>query len=122
MALPYFKDLNGEHIKEVTAVDHLLFKWKAYNAACGFVKLNEHSLGEHTTCNMGRYLENIKQKDLSHEAVRTMYEPHRKIHDLTKEVIQAVNSGSRNNNVNSIIKELDAATNEFLQELRLMKM
>ncbi|WP_408605274.1 CZB domain-containing protein [Bacillus timonensis] len=121
MALPYFKDLKGEHIQKVTTVDHLLFKWKAYNVACGFVKLNEDSLGEYTSCNVGRFLENRKQLNPSDEQVRAMYAPHKEIHDLTKEVIHAVNSGNRNN-INHLLKELDQATNEFLDGLQLMKL
>ncbi|MFS0820147.1 methyl-accepting chemotaxis protein [Bacillus sp. 1P02SD] len=121
MALPYFKDLKGEHIKKVTMGDHLLFKWKAYNASCGFVKLNENSVGEHTTCNVGRYLENTKKTIPSHEAVQTLYIPHKKIHDLTKEVIRTVNSGNRND-INNLLKELGEATNEFLKGLKMTKL
>lgn len=120
MALPYFKDIKGEQIKKVTAVDHLLFKWKAYNVACGFVKLNETSLGESTTCNIGRFLDHKKQANPSDPEVRAMYTPHKEIHDLTKEVIHAVNNGNRNN-INYLLKELDEATNEFLAGLKNTK-
>lgn len=120
MALPYFKDLKGEEIKKVTAVDHLLFKWKAYNAACGFVKLHENSLGEYTTCNLGRLLEQTKRTNPSDESVQLMYTPHKKIHDLTKEVVQAVNSGDRSR-VNNLLKELGESTTVLLNGLKSLK-
>jgi methyl-accepting chemotaxis protein len=120
MAVPYFKDLKEEEIKKVTAGEHLLFKWKAYNAACGFVKLTENSLGEYTTCNLGRFLDAKKRTNPSDVSVQLMYTPHQKVHDLTKEVIQAVNSGN-NSRVNNLLKELNGTTTELLDGLQSIK-
>lgn len=120
MALPYFKDLKEEQIKKVATVDHLLFKWKAYNVACGFVKLNENSLGDYMDCNLGRMLESLNQTDHTHETVRKMYIPHKNVHELTKEVIMAVNSGNRNN-LDHLLQELAENTNEFVEEFRTIK-
>ncbi|QGQ45062.1 CZB domain-containing protein [Metabacillus sediminilitoris] len=60
------------------AAEHLLWKWKAYNVVCGFVKLDEHSIGEHTSCTLGKYLEEIKRSNPSHELIAKVYEPHKK--------------------------------------------
>ena len=57
-ALPYFKDFKGNQRLIPVAAEHLLWKWKAYNAVCGFVKLDENSIGNHTSCTLGKHLEN----------------------------------------------------------------
>jgi methyl-accepting chemotaxis protein len=75
-ALPYFKDFKGNQMLIPVAAEHLLWKWKAYNVVCGFVKLDEHSIGEHTSCTLGKYLEEIKRSNPSHELIAKVYEPH----------------------------------------------
>ncbi|MBA9028298.1 methyl-accepting chemotaxis protein [Peribacillus huizhouensis] len=116
-ALPYFKDFKGnQHFKPVAA-EHLLWKWKAYNAVCGFVKLDENSIGDHTSCTLGKHLENTKQSNPFDDMVVKMYEPHKKVHTLSKEVIRAVNSGNRTN-IASYLRELDEATGELMNGLK----
>ena len=45
------------------------------------------------------------------------YEPHKKVHSLSKEVIRAVNSGNRTN-IESYLRELDEATVELINGLK----
>jgi methyl-accepting chemotaxis protein len=79
----------------------------------GFVKLDEHSIGEHTSCTLGKYLEEIKRSNPSHELIVKVYEPHKKVHILSKEVIRLVNSGNRSN-IDNYLRELDVATEKLL--------
>ncbi|MGE8077402.1 methyl-accepting chemotaxis protein [Peribacillus loiseleuriae] len=116
-ALPYFKDFRGNQRLKPVAAEHLLWKWKAYNAVCGFVKLDEDCLGDHTTCTLGKHLEDTKQSNPRDEMVVNMYEPHKKVHALSKEIIRAVNRGNRSN-IASYLRELDEATAELMKGLK----
>lgn len=119
-ALPYFKDFKGNQMLIPVAAEHLLWKWKAYNAVCGFVKLDENSIGNHSSCTLGKYLENLKQANPSDDMVVRMYEPHKKVHTLSREIIRAVNSGNRSN-IEDYLKELDEATAELIKGLKHAK-
>lgn len=116
-ALTYFKDFKGNQMLRPIAAEHLLLKWKAYNAACGFVKLDENSIMDYTSCNLGKYLENLKNNNPSNEAVQKQYEPHKKLHALTKEAVRIVNSGDTSK-LNDTLRELDMVTSELLKVLK----
>ncbi len=117
-ALPYFKDFKGNQMLIPVAAEHLLWKWKAYNAVCGFVQLDEHSIEDHTMCSLGKFMGN---SDPSHEVVVKLYEPHKKVHTLSKEIIHAVNSGNRSN-IDSYLRELNEATTELINGLKTTKL
>lgn len=116
-ALPYFKDFKGNQRLKPVAAEHLLWKWKAYNAVCGFVKLDENSIPDYTACTLGRHLDELKHSNPSDNTVVRQYEPHKKVHALAREVIRAVNSGKRSN-IDSYLRELDDATTELIKELK----
>ena len=113
-ALPYFKDFRGNQMLIPVAAEHLLWKWKAYNAACGFVTIDENSIEDHTMCTLGKYMGNL---DPSHEMISKVYESHKKVHILSKEVIHAVNSGDKSK-INDYLRELDDATTELVHGLK----
>jgi methyl-accepting chemotaxis protein len=116
-ALPYFKDFKGNQMFKPVAAEHLLWKWKAYNAVCGFVKLDENSIPDHTTCNLGRYLDSLKNSDSSSEVLKMQYQPHKKVHALARDVIRAVNNGDTNK-IDGYLKELDDATAQLIKTLK----
>lgn len=114
-SIPYFKDLNGiQSIKPVKA-QHLLLKWKAYNAVCGFIKLSENDIQDHESCTLGKYLEYLKHTNSS-EDIEKRLETHKKVHQLTKMVIKAVNNGDKDN-IDIYLKELDKVTIELIKTL-----
>lgn len=116
-ALPYFKDTKKEHFMKSVTVEHLLLKWKAYNVACGFVKIDENSIPDHTKCNMGKHLEQLKQANPSDSDIARNYEIHRQLHSLTINVVKAVNNGG-SNKVDDYLKELDKITVQFIEILK----
>ena len=65
-------------------------------------------------------LGNSKQSNPSHEMVVKLYEPHKKVHTLSKEIIHAVNSGNRSN-IDSYLRELNEATTELINGLKTRK-
>ena len=95
----------------------MLWKWKAYNAVCGFVKLDENCIGEHASCTFGKYLEKIKKSNPSDDMLLRVYEPHNKVHELSKKIIHQVNSGDRND-IEYYLSELNKSTIELAIELK----
>ncbi len=116
-ALPYFKDFKGNQVFKPVAAEHLLWKWKVYNAICGFVKLDENNIGDYKSCTIGRYLEERKNSNPSDDIVIRMYEPHKKVHEFSKIIIHQVNIGDRSD-IEYYLRELDKATTQLLMELK----
>ncbi|MBO0958470.1 hypothetical protein J1P26_01910 [Neobacillus sp. MM2021_6] len=115
-ALPYFKDFKGFQMLIPVAAEHLLWKWKAYNAVCGFVELDEQSIPEYTTCTLGRHIAATKDGNPNDELVNLL-EPHKRVHEVSKEIIHEVNSGNRHR-INHLLEELNAATGTLVTELK----
>lgn len=116
-AIPYFKDFKGNQMLKPVSAEHLLWKWKAYNAVCGFVKLDENDIGQHTSCTFGKYLEQLKKSNPSDDMLQRVYEPHKKVHELSKKIIQHVNSGNRSD-IEYYLSELNKTTIELVIELK----
>jgi methyl-accepting chemotaxis protein len=116
-ALPYHKDFKGMQMLKPVAAEHLLWKWKAYNAICGFVQLDDSNIPDHTTCTMGQHLAQTKKVNPNDPMVVNMFEPHKKIHEVSREIISEVNKGNRNG-INHLIKELDDATGTLVKGLK----
>lgn len=93
-AIPYFKDLNREQSIRPIKAQHLLLKWKAYNAVWGFAKLKETDIQDHDSCSLGKYLKRLKNTNPSKD-LETRYEIDKRSHELTKTVINAVNCRER---------------------------
>jgi methyl-accepting chemotaxis protein len=115
IAIPYFKDLNGQQSTRPIKAQHLLLKWKAYNAVWGFEKLKETDIQDHTSCSLGKYLKRLLSNNPSKDLERR-YEIEIKSHELTKAVINAVNCGDKDK-IDSYLKELDEVINELINGL-----
>ncbi len=115
VAIPYFKDLNEEQAIKPIKAQHLLLKWKAYNAVCGFVKLDESDIQDHASCTLGKYLEYLKRTNPSQDLERR-YEMHKRAHDLTKAIIHSVNYGEIEV-INSYLAELDGIISDLIKSL-----
>ena len=118
-ALPYFKDLKPNQVTIPVAAEHLLWKWKAYNVVCGFTQINENQIQDHHSCRLGMYLNSLKQTNPNNEQYLKQYEPHKKVHSLTKEIIRQVNCGNTNK-IPEYIKELDDVTAELTSALKMV--
>lgn len=114
-AIPYFKDLNREQSIRPIKAQHLLLKWKAYNAVWGFAKLKETDIQDYDSCSLGKYLKRLKNANSSKDLERR-YEIDKRAHELTKTVINAVNCGERDK-IDSYLKELDEVIIELIKGL-----
>jgi methyl-accepting chemotaxis protein len=117
IALPYFKDFKGMQMMAPVAAEHLLWKWKAYNVVWGFAEVDENQIGNFDSCSLGRYLEMLKKQDPTANLVTTIYEPHKQVHSLSKEIIGKVNRGDRSS-LDKLLIELGEATGILLVGLK----
>lgn len=116
-ALPYFQDFDEKQRSQPVITEHLLMKWKAYNAACGFTNINESSIDDYSSCTYGMFLEMMKSsKDFNGE-LKKQYNVHKKVHELTKEIVSMLNSGNKNN-INDNLRELSNVTSELIRGIR----
>ena len=115
-ALPYFKDFKGNDMFIPITAEHLLWKWKAYNAVCGFVKIDENSIQDHDQCTFGKFSANNNVPN----DMKKLIEPHEQIHTIAKEIVRAVNRGEREH-LNDYLKKLDLATDQFTEGLKNIK-
>ncbi|MEH7251149.1 methyl-accepting chemotaxis protein [Neobacillus niacini] len=117
IAFPYFKDFKGSQMLAPVAAEHLLWKWKAYNVVWGFAEVDENQIGNFDSCSLGRYLEVLKKQDPSANLIKTIYEPHKKVHSLSKEIIGKVNRGDKGG-IDKLLNELDEATRILIAGLK----
>lgn len=93
-ALTFAKNADSSVMLDLTVTDHLLWKWRVYNMILGYVKLDEASVGDHTTCRLGKWL---GAQDLNGSALRTLFqkmeEPHKEVHAQAKKAIVLYNRG-----------------------------
>lgn len=115
VAIPYFKDLNREQSIKPIKAQHLLLKWKAYNAVWGFAKLKETDIQDLDSCSLSKFLKRLISDNPSKELERR-YEVDKRLHELTKIVINAVNSGEKNK-IDNYLKELDEVIIELIKAL-----
>ncbi|AJG98210.1 hypothetical protein LF65_01605 [Clostridium beijerinckii] len=115
-ALPYFKDVNENQRLRPIIAEHLLMKWKAYNAACGFVNIDENSIKDHTSCTYGKFLEMMKSSKAFNGGIEKQYNVHEKVHELTKGIIKSLKGGN-NNKINEDLRELSNFVSELTKLL-----
>ncbi|MFT8349125.1 methyl-accepting chemotaxis protein [Clostridium saccharoperbutylacetonicum] len=115
IAVPYFKDLNREQSIKPIKAQHLLLKWKAYNAVWGFAKVKETDIQDLDSCSLSKFLKRLISANPSKELERR-YEVDKRLHELTKIIISAVNSGEEDK-INNYLKELDEVVAELIKEL-----
>ncbi|WP_312461147.1 CZB domain-containing protein [Proteiniclasticum sp.] len=93
-ALSFAKNADSSVLLDLTVTDHLLWKWRVYNMILGYVKLDEASVGDHTTCRLGKWL---GAQDLNGSAFKTLFqkmeEPHKEVHAQAKKAIALYNRG-----------------------------
>jgi methyl-accepting chemotaxis protein len=115
VAVPYFKDLNREQSIKPIKAQHLLLKWKAYNAVWGFAKVKETDIQDLDSCSLSKFLKRLISANPSKELERR-YEVDKRLHELTKIIISAVNSGEEDK-IDNYLNELDEVIVELIKEL-----
>lgn len=80
---------------DLTITDHLMWKWRVYNMILGYVRLDTNTVGDHTSCRLGKWLKEIDQSDSKvKDIVGRIDRPHSDIHVGAKRAIEAYTSGN----------------------------
>lgn len=70
--------------------DHLAWRWRIYNMLLGFVHIDLHTAGDHTTCALGKWYAAMKNESVeNHSALATIEAPHIKLHSLARQAIDS---------------------------------
>lgn len=110
-----------EQSLELAAIEHATLKWKVYNALCDFAHLSEKDIDSHTECNIGGYYESIKNSGNGEETFLKLYESHKQLHILTKEIIFG-NKPHSEYEINKKLEQLEHYTQEFKQYSKVLAM
>ena len=108
----YYKDLSNEDSRRLIEVEHLKYKWLVYNAVSGFVKVGERDIQNYKMCNFGRHMEMQKEKNILSQSQKKLYECHKKIHELSRNIIRDLNN-SNLSHIKEMISQLNYETKEF---------
>lgn len=108
----HFKDQSAKGAIRVLEVEHFKYKWLVYNAVSGFVKVDEDTIQDYKECNFGRHMEMKKEKNMLSQEEADHYECHRKIHELSRDVIRDINNGNRAH-IKEKISQLNYETEKF---------
>ncbi|TCK92493.1 chemoreceptor zinc-binding protein [Natranaerovirga hydrolytica] len=113
-AVPWYKNLNMEQSLELAAIEHSTLKWKVYNVLCNFANISEKDIDSHTECNIGRYYETLKNEGSQGEIFLKLYESHKELHTLAKELVSSNNQYSQEE-INIKLNQLELHTQNFKQ-------
>jgi len=117
---PWFKDFHGSDMYIGMIAEHLLWKWKVYNAVCGFIKIEEKNINDYTECSLGKLLEHLKNSN-SNSPMLKLYDPHKNVHFYAKKIIRDVNKKDKNN-IENDIKQLNTNMAILLDGLKNAKL
>ena len=109
-------------------IDHIIYKTNAYN--CVMNEKCEENFSDHTTCRLGKWYQGVgKERFSDTEAFVLLDEPHRVVHEYTKQNTAAANSGYNLENMNSFVEnfakvekaseELFVILNKMVEEKRI---
>lgn len=95
-----FLDLNlyleYEDIVKVSETDMLMWKWKVYNVLLGIEHIEPEEVISHKDCLLGQwYYSDLPEHVKNLTTFKQIEEPHKAVHDLTKQAIELYNKGDR---------------------------
>ena len=94
-ALSYASTKDPKTLIDLTITDHLMWKWRVYNMILGYVKLDTKSVGNHTTCRLGKWIDTLDHSDSRITGIISKIEkPHSEIHSGAKKAIEAYEAGN----------------------------
>jgi methyl-accepting chemotaxis protein len=94
-ALAYASTKDQKTLIDLAVTDHLMWKWRIYNMILGYVKLYTDTVGNHSSCRLGKWIATLDLSDAKlKNIVRDMEKPHSEIHTGAKKAIEAYESGN----------------------------
>lgn len=95
MSVSQTAQLKAKHYLRIVKTDHLLWKWWLYNFMLGYHHIEEKDLVDHHQCRLGTWYKEVKGNPSisSLPAFQQLEEPHRRFHDIVREIYQLVRAG-----------------------------
>lgn len=94
-ALTYAGTSDPKVLIDLTITDHLMWKWRVYNMILGYVNLDTKTVGDHTSCRLGRWINDLDQSDKRVKSIISgIQKPHSDIHIGAKKAIEAYGAGN----------------------------
>jgi methyl-accepting chemotaxis protein len=122
-ALTYADTKDHKTLIDLTITDHLMWKWRVYNMILGYVKLDTKTVGDHTSCRLGKWLGQLDQSDSRIKSIiGSIEKPHSEIHHGARKAIEAYDSGNTET-AERMLKEIERNSGmvvKHLQELKKM--
>jgi len=81
---------------EICITDHLNWRWRIYNMILGYDDIDPAAMGDHTKCRLGRWMVSRGESNPAYQnIVKTMGDPHKKLHDLAMDAVKVYRKGDR---------------------------
>lgn len=113
--------LDGKTMAEISVTDHLMWKWRVYNMMLGYVVLDTSTVGDHTSCRLGKWLKTL---DASNDAIsrimKEMEAPHAEIHSIAKKAIEAHQKGYQSE-IEGMLQKLESNSERVIAGIRKLK-
>ncbi len=115
------QDFSLHDALEIAKTDHLSWVWRINNIILGYEELDADNLDSHETCRLGRWLQTPQAKSLhSFSDFEKLESPHKRLHDLAREVVMAQNNKEMAKAEQSFEK-LKIASYEVIEVLKLLQ-
>lgn len=113
--------LDGKTMAEISVTDHLMWKWRVYNMMLGYVVLDVSTVGDHTSCRLGKWLKTLDtSNDTISRIMKEMEAPHAEIHSIAKKAIEAHQKGYQSE-VESMLQKLESNSERVIAGIRKLK-
>nr|WP_312652216.1 CZB domain-containing protein [Proteiniclasticum sp.] len=117
-----FADTDDQKVLiDLTITDHLMWKWRVYNMILGYVKLDTETVGDHTSCRLGKWIAKLDQSDTRIKGIISgIDKPHNEIHMGAKKAIVAYEAGNIEA-AERILKDIEHNSHIVVNHLKELK-
>ncbi|MGE0109563.1 MAG: methyl-accepting chemotaxis protein [Bdellovibrionales bacterium] len=99
---------------EMAKGDHIGFRDKIGEVLAGKRRMSAAKLSTHTTCRFGEWYGGVQDPEIQKDpAFKNLLEPHKRVHDLGKQVLTCLEKGDRKE-AEALFKKLEAASEDVL--------
>ncbi len=99
----------------------MMWKWRIYNMILGYTTLDEKTVGNHHTCRLGQWVDDLTVTGAEIKRIMDeMERPHKRLHETAKQAISAYNRGDLKKADEALIA-IDGYSQEVVKNLKILK-
>ncbi len=115
------QDFSVREALEIAKTDHLCWTWKIINVFQGYEEMDVDNIDSHETCRLGKWLQSPQAQTLrGFSDFEKLESPHKRLHDLAREVVIAHNNRERAR-AEQGFQQLKIASAEVIEVLNLLQ-